>query len=473
MLKQMRARPAHLLTALAVLALGSTLTAAQSAAPPMPQVAVDEFPASARAAVSRAYREATARPSDAGAVGTLARVLQAWEQWESAHQAYSRAGVLAPTAFEWPYLDAVVLQRLARHDEAVVRLEKTLAISPGYLPARVRLPEALLETGDLVRSQKLFRGLLSEPAAEPSAEVGLGRIAAAQGRHPDAIAHFERAVKLFPELGAAYYALARSYRAVGRLPDAERALEQHARFGARWPRIDDPVLATVTTERDDPRALLQRGVALSEAGDVEAAIAAHEAALGQDKTLVQAHANLINLYGRVRNWSKAEEHYRTAVALGLDLADAHYDYGVVLGFQEKWDLADESYRRAIAVNPLHTQARNNLGQILERRRDYPAAESEYRRARDAQPTFRLARFNLARMLLVLERTDEAVIEFEALREPRDAETPRYLFGLATAHVRAGHREEGLKWSNEAKQLALTFGQQELAAAIDREIARLK
>ena len=446
---------------------------AQTGPPPLPPVAIDQFPMAARAAVSRAYREATARPSDAAAVGNLGRVLQAWEQWESAHQAYSRAGVLAPTAFEWPYLDAIVLQRLARHDEAVVRLDRALAISADYLPARVRLAEALLEAGDLVRSQKLFRLLLRELPAEPAAQVGLGRIAAAEGRHAEAIVHFERAVTLFPELGAAYYALARAYRAVGRSADAERALEQHARYGARWPRIDDPVLATVATERDDPRALLQRGVAMSEAGDVEGAIAAHEAALKQDPSLVQAHANLINLYGRVRNWSKAEDHYRAAVALGLDLADAHYDYGVVLGLQEKWDLAAEAYRRAIAVNPLHTQARNNLGQILERRRDYQAAESEYRRARDTQPTFRLARFNLGRMLLVLDRTDEAIVEFEALRQPRDAETPRYLFGLATAHVRAGHREEGLKWSNEAKDLALTFGQQELAAAIDREIARLK
>ena len=80
---------------------------------------------------------------------------------------------------------------------------------------------------------------------------------------------------------------------MGRIPDAERALEQHARYGARWPRIDDPVLAAVTTERDDPRAVLERGVAMSEAGDVEGAIAAHESALRQDPSLDQAHANLI------------------------------------------------------------------------------------------------------------------------------------------------------------------------------------
>jgi tetratricopeptide (TPR) repeat protein len=303
--------------------------------------------------------------------------------------------------------------------------------------------------------------------------MGLGRIAAARGQHAEAVTQFERALALFPELGAAYYALARSYRALGRDGDAERALEQHARYGARWPRIDDEILASVTSLRDDPRALLQRGVALSDSGDLEGAIAAHETALAADPSLVQAHANLIKLYGRARNWPKAEEHYRRALTLGVDVADAHYDYGVILGLQEKWDAAEEAYRRAVDVNPLHVQAHNNLGQLLERRGEFAPAAAEYRRAIDAQPTFRLGRFNLGRMLIVLGSLDDAIAEFDKLQEPRDADTPRYLFGLATAHVRAGHRDLGLKWASEAKQLALAYGQQELATAIDRELAKLK
>ena len=101
------------------------------------------------------------------------------------------------------------------------------------------------------------------------------------------------------------------------------------------------------------------------------------------------------------------------------------------------------------------------------------AAAAYRQAVDAQPTFRLARFNLGRMLIALSRPGDAIVELEKLTEPRDADAPRYLFALATAHVRAGHREEGIKWATDAKQLAATHGQAELAAAIDRELARLR
>ena len=446
---------------------------AQTTLPPLPHLVLDSYPAGAREAISRAYGDATSRPTDAAAIGALARTLHAWEQWNSAHEAYARAQALAPNAFEWQYLDALVLRRLARHAETASRLEQALRISPGYLSARVTLAESLFESGDVERSAQLFDGLRREPAAEPATEFGLGRIASARGRYEEAVTHFERAVTLFPEMGAAHYALALSYRALGRSDEARRALEKHAQYGPRWPAIEDPVLAAVTALRDDVQTDLQRGLKLAEAGDLAGAIAAHEAVLARDPSIAQAHSNLISLYGNTRNWAKAEEHYRAVVALGVNLGDAHYDYGVLLGLQEKWDLAADAYRRAIAVNPQHARARNNLGQLLERQRQLEAAAAEYRQAIESQPAFRLARFNLGRMLLALGRTDEAIVELEKLTQPRDAEAPRYLFALATAYVRAGRKDEGIKWASDARTLALEHGQQELAAAIDRELARLK
>jgi tetratricopeptide (TPR) repeat protein len=448
------------------------LTLAQPV-PPLPQVALDSYPASTREALSPFYKDAMARPSDAAAVGALGRALHAWEQWGSAHEAYLRAQALAPATFDWHYLDAVVLERLARHADAASHLEQALRVSPHYLPARVRLAEALLESGERERSRQLFEALRGMPPSEPAAELGLGRLAAMENRHDAAVARLQRAVALFPEWGAAHYALALSYRALGRREEAQRALERHAQYGPRWPAQDDPVLAAVTALRDDAQASLQRGLKLAEAGDLAGAIAAHETALARDPSIAQAHANLISLYGRTRNWAKAEEHYRAVVSLGFNLGEAHYDYGVLLGLQEKWEPAATAFRQAIAVNPRHTRAWNNLGQVLERERPLEPAADAYRKAVESEPTFRLARFNLGRMLIALGRNGDAIAELEQLTEPRDAEAPRYLFALATAHVRAGHSDEGIKWATDARNLALEHGQRELAEAIDRELAKLK
>lgn len=453
--------------------LTAASSAAQHALPPLPRPALDLFPAAARETVSREYQRAAARSTDAAAVGAFGRVLHGWEQWELAHQVYARAQALAPKTFEWHYLDAVVLQRLARHGEAAARLRAALDAAPDFKPARIKLADALFDAGAVEESRRVYEALAADPATEPMGVYGLGRIAAAEKRHEEAVRHLERAVELVPSWGSAHYALALSYRALGRRDAAERALERHASYGPQWPAIEDPILAALAGVRDDPRGILQRGIVLAERGDIPEAIAAHEAALARDPSLLQAHVNLISLYGRQGNWEKGETHYKAAVRLGGDLRDAHYDYGVMLGLQQKWDEAAAAYRTALAANPLHARASNNLGEIFERQRNVEAALGAYMRAVESQPTFRLARFNAARMLIGLGRTGEAVSHLEQIVEPRDAEAPRYLFALSVAYVRAGRKEDGIKWATEARALALQHGQQELAAAIERDLARLK
>jgi tetratricopeptide (TPR) repeat protein len=447
--------------------------AVQVSAPPLPELVLDAFPQAARASVSRAYAAARERSADPEAVGGLARTLHAWEQWNAAHQAYERAQALAPRELAWKHLDAIVLQRLARHAEAAERLKEAVAISPEYAPARVKLADALLEAGAFDESRRAFESLLRDPATEPMGHFGLGRIAAAAGRHDKAIEHFERAIRLFPEWGSAHYAAALSYRAVGRREDAQRALARHAEYGPQWPALEDPVLAAVSSLRGDARAVLQRGITLAQRGDVPGAIEAHEAALAQDPSLPQAHANLISLYGRQGNWARAEEHYQAAIRGGGDVGEAHYDYGVLLGLQRRWADAAAAYRKAIAANPLHARAHNNLGESLEQQRQLEAALEAYRRAVDAQPLFRLARLNVGRMLLAQGRTVEAIAELEKIQEPHDTEAPRYMFALAAAYVRAGRRQEGIDLATRARDLALHFGQKDLAAAIERDLAKLK
>jgi Tfp pilus assembly protein PilF len=141
--------------------------------------------------------------------------------------------------------------------------------------------------------------------------------------------------------------------------------------------------------------------------------------------------------------------------------------------QEKWHLAADVYRQALALNPLHAHAHNNLGQILERQGKPAAAAAEYQAAIDSDPTLRIARFNLGRMLIGQGQNDRAITELAKLTEPRDAEAPRYLFALATAHLRAGHRDEALTWATDAKALAERYGDTALASAIERDLARIR
>jgi tetratricopeptide (TPR) repeat protein len=459
---------------LGVLLAAARVVAAQpSAVPSLPTIALESFPPDARTGLAAALDEARRRPTDPLAAGGLGIALQAWEQWEGAHAVYLRAQALAPEVADWWYLDGLVLQRLGRPAEAADRFARAMAASPGLLTARARWAEALFDAGQLEASADAYDALAAYPAAAPVAALGRGRVAARAGRHVEAIAEFQRAVTLFPEFGAAYYALAQSLRALGRRDEARSALEQQKIHGTRWPAIDDPLSARVALVRDDPRGHLFRGLRLAEVGDLPGAIEAHEAALARNPSLAQAHANLISLYGRTSQWAQADAHYKALLAIGYNLDEAHYNYGVLLGLQRRWPEAAVAFRAAITANPLHAMARNNLGQILEGERNVTEALDQYRHAVAADPQLRLARYNLGRMLLATRQIEEAAAEFERLREPQDAESPRYVYGLAVANIQAGRRAQGVELAHQARQLAERYGQRELVAAIDRDLAGLK
>ncbi len=78
------------------------------------------------------------------------------------------------------------------------------------------------------------------------------------------------------------------------------------------------------------------------------------------------------------------------------------------------------------------------------------------------------------MLIALGKNDDAVAELEKLiaLEPRDQESPRYVYALSTAHLRAGRVARALEYAQDARRLALAYDQAALVAAIDKDLAAL-
>ena len=83
-------------------------------------------------------------------------MLQAWEQFETAAGVYARARALAPR-FEWFYLGGLVESRLAHYREAASLLQKAAELSPGSLPARLALADALFEGGEAIKARTVVR----------------------------------------------------------------------------------------------------------------------------------------------------------------------------------------------------------------------------------------------------------------------------------------------------------------------------
>ena len=323
-----------------------------------------------------------------------------------------------------------------------------------------KLAEALFDAGDLEESRRLFEAL-TEPAGEPAAQFGLGRIAAARGpsrRGGRALPARDRAVSRSsaPRTTRSRCPIARSDAATRRSARSSST----RRYGARWPALRDPVLGAVTSLRDDAGAKLQRGREARRRRRFAGAIAAHEAALARDPSFAQAHANLISLYGRARNWRRPRSTTAPSSRSASNSADAHYDYGVLLGLQEKWDDAADAYRQAIAVNPLHArgaqqprtdprapaQVRGGAGRIPPGRREPADASGSRASISDA-------------CCIALGRPDEAIAELaEADRAARRRSAALSVRALRPRTCGPATGTTAIKWATDARQLALEYGQ---------------
>ena len=439
-------------------------------APSLPKIDLASYPPVSRAPIARALDAVQTRPNDADAVGRLAMTLHAWEQFETAAVVYTRARALAPR-FEWFYLGGLIEARLAHHRQAAQLLEEALARSPDVLPARLAFADALFEAGDIAKARTVY-GALATGATEPHARYGLGRCVAASGDDANALEELNAAVRLFPEFGAAWYTRGMALRRLGRTDEARDSLAKAQQYGTRWPAVEDPLMAHVRELRDDAAAHSDRAFAFQARGETGRAIEEYEAAVAADQTWARARVNLIALYCGQRQWSNAEKHFQALVDLGQRVAEAHYNFAVCLAAQGETTRAAGEFHTALEINPQYAQAWLAQGQLAEKDGRLDEAENSYRKAAEQAPDDLVTQFNLARMMLARRDSQQAIAVLERIATRDDPNRARVLFALATAHVQAGDIAAGRRYAVEARDLARSRGQIDLANAIERDLARL-
>ena len=452
----------------------SALAAQTPRLPPLPQVIVPELPAETQKQVQEAYDAARRRPDDAAAVGKLGMLLDLYRRWDGAVVCYRRAHLLRPKAFNWLYYWGSLLVNQKKKAEAVLVLTSAVQLRPEYLPARLKLAEALFESGRSGEAAKAYDALVHEYPDSAEARYGMGRVYARRGELAAAVESYSKACEIFPTYGPARYALAMVYRRFRQDDKAQEQLSIYERSKNIVPPVDDHL-------RDEMRALdssavsyVERGVFLEQVGRTEEAIRATERAVELDPKLVLARANLISLYGRTGNLQKAEQHYRAVLALNPDqFPKAHYDFGVLLMAKGRYHEAEEAFRRAILIEPSYAEAQNNLGYVLERQGKLWEAVAEYRQALASKPDFRQAHFNLGRVLVNQQKYQEGIEQLSQTLTPEDQHTPGYLYALGAAYGRAGDRPNAIHYLHLAHDKASTLGQAKLLADIEQDLRTLE
>jgi len=444
--------------------------------PPLPAVDVAGFEPEIRRQVTGARGDVVARPRDAAANGQLGIILQAYERYELAAVLLERAHRLAPNEFRWAFCLGVVRGELGQAEGAIEALTIAGRLRPGHPTVRLRLAESLLAAGRRRESREQFELIRRGQPREAAALYGLGRIAMLEGQPALASDLLRQAIEIYPAYGAAHYAYGLVRRDLGQVEEARRHLPLSQEYRLRRPPVDDADLAAVAELNLGAAIHLTRGRALEEAGQIEESIVEHEKALNLRPGLVQAHINLITLYGRRGRIEPALEHYRAARAINPDLTDLHYNHGVLLIGAGRPQEALESFERVIKIKPYHPEAHHNLGVIIEQEGRLDEAAAHYRSALRERPGYRSAHFHLGRILVNQSRVQEALDQFQLAVEPAppaaDEEAPGHFYALGATWSMLGERQRAVSALREALRRAVSLRQGDLATSIRRDLQTL-
>ena len=111
-----------------------------------------------------------------------------------------------------------------------------------------------------------------------------------------------------------------------------------------------------------------------------------------------AHYNLGNTYGKLSNFSKAEESYKKAISLKPNFPEAYYNLGTIFENNFKLEEAEKYYKQAIALKPDFADAYNNLGIVLEDLRKLNESEMCFKKVITLNPNFAEGFHNLGNNL---------------------------------------------------------------------------
>jgi len=304
--------------------------------------------------------------------------------------------------------------------------------------------------------ESLWRDTLAKNPDAWIAHNNLAGLLTESGRYPEAINHFNEALRLRPEDPDVHANLALALAGTGNLDAATDeyrlaidAEPGNADYHARLAELEDQrgqleqaaahYREALRIEPGNAQRHTCLGIALSGLDRAPEAEEEYREALRLDPTLADAHNNLGTALADMGRTSEAVASYLEALRLDPDSADARVNLGNVRLGQGRLDEAVVLYRDALAINPQLADAYNNLGFVTAMQGRLEEAVTHYQRALRIRPDFVSALNNVGNALAALGFLPQAAAAFtRAVELQPDMADIRY--NLAMALARLGQRE---------------------------------
>jgi tetratricopeptide (TPR) repeat protein len=212
------------------------------------------------------------------------------------------------------------------------------------------------------------------------ADNDLGMQLQGSGQVPEAIRHYEQALRLNPDFADAHINLGNALIQSGRIQEAIGHYEQALRI-----------------RPDFFKAHNDFGVALDRLGRLPEAISHWEQALRIKPDDADAHYNLGTAWARTGKIEEAIEHFEHALRIKPDYTEAHCNLGIALAQTGRTEEAIAHFEQALWIEPDNAEAHCNLGTALEKLGRTQEAIKHYQQALRLRPDLTAASNALARL----------------------------------------------------------------------------
>jgi len=155
-----------------------------------------------------------------------------------------------------------------------------------------------------------------------------------------------------------------------------------------------------------------RGNALNELKQFEAAVESYGKAIIIQPGLVEAHSNQGNALFALKRFHAALTSYEKAISLKPDTAEVIYNQGNAFFALNKFHEAIESYDKAISIKPAMTEAFYNRGNALQELKNMEAAVKNYDIAISLNPNLYGAHSNRGKVLRELKQLEAAITSYD-------------------------------------------------------------
>jgi tetratricopeptide (TPR) repeat protein len=403
---------------------------------------LESWPAELKERMTAAGEKARGYFRPAAGLEELGRLYHANGFFDEAMLCYEGLHALHPREARWVYLRATILAREGRLEDAEPLYREAIALSPDYLPGRLRLGDVLLKANRLDEARAIYTEVISQVGDEPYALLGLARGAMVNGDWEQARGLLLRSIAKDPNFIGGLSLLATVHLHLGQTAEAAVITERVNR--REFVDLPDPWVDGLIDDCYDPYYLSVAAAVANFRGDTASAKQRLERAIRLSSSPASLHRQLGHLYHKSQQLTEARSHLEQAAALGPGDPDTWITLvNVLLAAGDR----QGAYRKVIAGIahcPESGALRFTRGRMLHEDGQLAAAVAELQASKRLRPSEALAYVELATVYFKLGEVGAGIAEMKgALAAQPDH--PVALVVVARDAIHHGDRVAAREW----------------------------